>query len=229
MSLALVQNPFHQTAAGSTSAACTLTQALGSGNLVVVMLSGSGSETVSSITDNGGTPNAYSQASGCYGTDSGGRWVDIWYAKNSLSGATTITATISSTSKHNLQVYEVSGADTSTPVDVTGVHGGSTTGTVDTGPSITTVSANDFLAATIRSSGNGVTSENDATFTLDTGNSSCGCSHAIVSSTGTYTPAWNDSVATTIIACVAAFKQAGGGGGGPTILYSIPLTGAGQA
>ena len=227
---ALVQAKFNQTTSGSTDAV-TMTSAISAGNLIVVSVGGSSSQTVSSITDNGSTANTYTQVPSCYGTDGGGRWVDIWYAKNSLAGATTVTVTFSGTSKQNVQVYEVSGIDTANPIDATCVHGGSTTGTVDTGPSITTTSANDFLAAAARTSGNGVTSENDATFTLDTGNGSGGESHAIVSSTGTYTPKWNDSAATTFVAAVASFKAPSGGGtlAAPSIspatgAYSTPQT-----
>lgn len=209
--LSLVQATSTVTSSNVNSVSSTFSSAVTTGDLIVVSVGGSNDETISSITDNGSPANTYSQVTGAYdgGTDSS-HWTDIWYAKNIGGNAKTVTVTLSGTAtKQVLQLWEVSGADTSAPLDGNGVHGFSTTGSVDTGPTITTTNANDFLASAVRTNGNGISSQNDATFTLDTGNSKGGWSHAIVASTGSYTPKWNDSSASQGGASVAAFKAAG--------------------
>jgi hypothetical protein len=91
----------------------------GTGNLLVVLIALAPTTTASSVTDNAG--NTYVQASGAFGTDTfggGSSSSDIWYAKNSVSGATTITVT-STASFTNICLAEFSGADTSSPLTST--------------------------------------------------------------------------------------------------------------
>lgn len=207
------QQGFTQNSAAATTVAVTGLTALSASHSLVLVIGGSSSATVSSITDNGTSHNTYTQATSCYGADTGGRWTDEWYVSSTVSGGiTSVTVTASASQKMYLQVYDLTGTNTSAFFEQC-VHGGSTTGTVDTGPSITTTNANDFIAAGLRTSGNGSTSENDATFTQDNTSSSGAVSHAIVTTAATYTPAWNDTAATTVEVSVASFKPASGGGG----------------
>lgn len=204
-----VQHLTTDSTANANTVTLTVT-ALTAGNLIVVVGMGSGSDTVSSITDNGGTPNTYVQVTSARGLEAaGGRWCDIWYAKNSNGGATTVTLTVGATNTNRkiIMVWEVSGIDTTSPLDGNGTHvndGAATT--TPLGAAITTTNANDFLAAALRTAGT-TSTEKDATYTLDnittTGN---GLSYAIVSAINTYTPQWNTTSA-VFCACSAAFKD----------------------
>src|SRR5690348_3927097 len=70
---------------------CSLAAPTGAGNLVVVGIQlFNTSATVTSVTDTAG--NSYVQAAGARATDSSFNSVtDIWYAKNTASGAATVT------------------------------------------------------------------------------------------------------------------------------------------
>lgn len=230
MALTLVQHKTNSSTANANTVAVTVT-ALGSGNLIVVAVAGGiPTDTVSSITDNGGSHNTYTQVASARATTTAGRFCDLWYAKNSNSGATSVTATVGNTStvRKVIEVWEVSGANTSSPLDGNGVatNNGAQSGTVATATGITTTNANDFIAAFCRTNG-AVASEHDGTFTLNdiTGGSN-GASSVIVSSTGTYTPAWNDNSGTEFCASIAAFKQASASSRG-LFLDQLELNGIG--
>ena len=89
----------HVTSCGTSGApfpatTCTI-PSTGSGNLLVVgwaSTGGAGATTIASITDNAG--NNYSEAGSARATDSHMNDMgDVWYAKNSVAGATVLTIT----------------------------------------------------------------------------------------------------------------------------------------
>src|SRR5262249_43808965 len=95
---------------------CTI-PATGSGHLIVVgWQAGSGTTTGTtlSISDNAG--NTYAEAARA--TDSASASVvDLWYAKNSKSGATSITITpTASVTSAGVVIWEFAGADTNSPL-----------------------------------------------------------------------------------------------------------------
>ena len=100
--------------------ACAI-PATGSGNLIVVGFQGDSSNgsgvTVGTITDNVG--NSYAEAGAARAIDAAeGDMVDIWYAKNSQAGATSITITPSAiVSGSAAVIWEFSGADLTSPLD----------------------------------------------------------------------------------------------------------------
>ena len=77
--------------------------------------------TISSVTDDAG--NTYAEAGAALSVDSAsGSFADVWYAPNSLSGATTLTITPSSNIPNGgAVIWEFSGADVSAPLDQTAV------------------------------------------------------------------------------------------------------------
>ena len=83
--------------------------ATGSGHLIVIGATPTGAG-ITSITDNVG--NTYVQAPGALST-SGSFHTDVWYAKNSIPGATAVTFV---GSIFRVSISEYSGADTSAPL-----------------------------------------------------------------------------------------------------------------
>lgn len=207
--LVKVQHKTNTATSGST-VAVTVT-ALTGGNLVIVGIGGSLSESVSTVGDGG---NTYVQVTSAKATEAGGRWTDIYYAVNITGGSTTVTVTYSATSaaRKAAEVWEVSGAATSNPLDGNGVGTtGVGAGGIYTGPSITTTQANTFIAAVARVAGN-ISGESDATFAFDDAQGGGGgASSVIVSATGTYTPVWAETLDGNFAASIAAFQIATGG------------------
>jgi hypothetical protein len=112
MAITFVQEGNNRTLGSITSVPISAT---GSGNLIVVMF-GSLISTVTTVTDNAG--NTYYLASGGSGVNFQGGAVQIWYAYNSLSGATSVTVSINS-SHLVVSVQEFSGVlSTSDPLDI---------------------------------------------------------------------------------------------------------------
>jgi hypothetical protein len=220
----LVQHKTNNSNASSNLVSVPVT-AFGPNNLIVVGVMGSAGDSVASITDNATPPNIYVQVPGSRGVSGGGRWTELWRAINSSPGATSVTITVNATNSNRKigEVWEASGADTVSPLDGNGVSGGSFSGSVDTGPSITVTNPGDFIVALARTN-NIIQSENDSTFILDdiTGGFH-GASHAIPSTIGTFTPIWNDSGSSDFVSSVAAFKASGTPPPPPPIFPSNPI------
>lgn len=199
--LAEVQHKTATTIVSGNTVAVTVT-ALGSGNLVIVGAMGSGSETITGVSDGS---NTYVQATSCRALSVGGRFTDVWYAKNSTSGPTTVTVTFSATNTNRREAYvqEVSGADTSAPFDNCGTATGTGSdcpGTTSnwncTGAADTTSAANTYIIGIMRTSGVCGNTGAGGGFTNDDA-SSAGCAvHRIVSSAATYTPIYNQTSGT---------------------------------
>jgi hypothetical protein len=139
--------------ASSSGAASTKTvtiSASGSGNLLVaIFVNRDQNTTVTSITDNAG--NTYAQASGAYATNFQ-TTTDIWYAKNSVAGATTVTFNSTPAPSFNegvCTIVEYSGVDTITPIDAIGstINGGAFTTPAFTAPIINNNSNSVILSA----------------------------------------------------------------------------------
>ena len=138
-----------------------------------------------------------------------GAVADVWYAMNSVSGATTLTITPSSAiANASAVIWEFSGADLTTPLDQTAILNSQSASAAPTGAAVTTSSGADLVISlatggnvTVISSGNAF--ESDATIG---GN---GWAHLITSSAGTYAAQWNQSPAGTYASSTVAFKAAG--------------------
>lgn len=143
---AIVQVANHGGVGSGTTTRSLAVSATGAGNLIAVgvMIPGSSNRTVTSVTDNVG--NTYVDASArCLHNVSGNGTVDIYYAKNSIPGATSITATISGTALIQMFVAEVSNIDTVSPLE--GAAGNTNPGAsaTPTAPKIVSSRLNNFV------------------------------------------------------------------------------------
>lgn len=120
MAIAFVQKGV--AAAGSVVSGVGVSiSASGSGHLLVVWVgifdSGALNTTASSITDNVG--NTYIKIPASVSGTAGSAYSEMWYAKNSTAGATTVTISAATNFFQVMAyVFEFSGADTSAPFDV---------------------------------------------------------------------------------------------------------------
>jgi len=195
---------------------CTVSSS-SSGNLIVVgfQLAGGSNTTTTliSVTDNVG--NLYSEAGAARSVDTAeGSMVDIWYAKNSVSGAISVTITPNLIGQTGgAVIWELSGVDATSPLNQTSVLNSQATSTTPTGASVTTASANQLIislvavANTITGIAPGNTFTNDSAVLLN------GWAHLITSSTGTYSAQWTQSPSGTYASSTASFNAAASGTG----------------
>jgi hypothetical protein len=193
---------------------CTI-PATGSGNLLVVAWestnNGSGATVITSIVDN--VNNVFSEAGNAKAVDAGpNTMADLWYAKNSRSGATVLTiAPNPSGTLGSATIWEFSGVDTTAPLDQTGVLNSQAATTTPSGAPGITTSGGELVVSIISVGGTvaGVFSGN--AFTNDSTANGNGWAHLITSSPGTYTAKWNASPSGTYLASTVSFKAAGSG------------------
>ncbi len=195
--------------------ACTI-PATGNGHLLVVGLQlegGSTTTTVTGITDNAG--NAYTEAGAARAIDVGGPdVVDIWYGKNSVPGATSITITTSgSMSNAAIVIWEFSGADLTVPLDQTSVLNNQAATATPSGAPVTITSASEVIIsiADVAHSLNGIVSGNP--FINDSTLFGNGWAHLVTSTTGVYAPQWNQNSPGSYASSTASFKAASTGTG----------------
>ena len=189
---------------------CTI-PATGSGHLIVVgWLGVTGSTTtISGITDNVG--NVYTEAGAARATRDVDNTtvVDMWYAKNSNSGATSIAINPSaSVQTAGAVIWEFSGADTSAPFDSAAVLNSQPATATPTGAAVTTAAANEVIVSIgeVNYTVTGIAS--GSPFTNDSLVLANGWAHLITSSAGTYAAQWNESPAGSYASSTAAFKAA---------------------
>jgi hypothetical protein len=153
MAISVVQTNQGGNSAATTSFAVTFGGATAGGNLLVVIVHSRGSETVT-LTDSAG--NTYQQL-GNYITDSGGNnTASIWYCRNALANAGTVTAAYSTSAVfHGLAIYEISGCDTALPFDV--VRTNNATGTAITSGTLPLSTSTEIIIAGGEASGPPIT------------------------------------------------------------------------
>lgn len=136
--------------------ACTV-PATGAGHLIVVGWQiGGGVNTATTITglvDNAG--NAYQEAGSARAVDTAaGSVTDIWYARNSLSGATSITITPSSSIANAAAViWEFSGVNTLAPLDQTAVLNSQSSTAAPSGAAVSTTAPGELAISLAAVSG----------------------------------------------------------------------------
>jgi len=206
------------TTCASPGTSCTI-PATGSGHLIVVGWSSAWGTipTIGAITDNAG--NAYVEAGGARAVDSSVGMVDIWYAKNSASGATIVTITPNPSGTNGVAVvWEFSGLDTVSPLDQVGVLNSQPAPATSptSGASVTTTAPVEAVVSVTAPQwfiGNLLGGSNfTQDFLLDSpsGSSpyySTGWAHLITSSTGTYSANWG-SWGNIYTSTTASFKLA---------------------
>lgn len=194
--------------------ACTI-PASGAGNLIVVGIQlGAGvntNTTIGQVTDNVG--NVYAEAGAARSFDTGAQTVgDIWYARNSVSGASSITITPStSVSKAYAVIWEFAGADSTSPLDTSAVLDSQAATSTVSGAAVTTSGGSEAIVSLgiVASNVSGISSGNS--FTNDSTLAGNGWAHLFTSASGTYAAAWTQSPAGTYGSSTAAFKAAGTG------------------
>jgi len=182
---------------------------VGNGHLIIVGWQAGGgtgtANTITGITDNAG--NAYVQAAGARAIDSNdGTFQDIWYAKNTFSGATSITVNPSAVIQGGAVIWEFSGLDTSAPLDQTAALNSQAATTAVSGAPVTTAAPNEVVIslALVLNSVPGIASGN--AFTSDSSLMNNGWAHLVTSSPGTYQAHWNQNSAGTYEASTVSFK-----------------------
>jgi hypothetical protein len=209
---------------------CTI-PATGSGNVIIVgfQMGGGGdtSTTVGSVTDDAG--NAYVEAGSAPSLDSsGGSVVDIWYAKNSTSGATTVTVSPSATTTNaGVVIWEFSGVDRIAPFDQTAALNSQDASDAPAGASVTTTSASEVVISLMAVAGNVTGPAQGNAFTIDSSIKGNGWAHLITSSTGTFAAQFNQSPAGTYASSTVSFKAASSSGNGSQSQNACDLNGDG--
>jgi hypothetical protein len=209
----------HVTSCGKQNfpSACTI-PATTAGNLIVVGFQAGGpnegSITISSMSDNIG--NTYAEAGAARAVDtSQGLMIDLWYAKNVLAGANSITITTNASCPGSgAVIWEFSGVDTSAPLDQTAVLNNQASTTTPAAAAVTISSPNEVVVSIAEEANvmNGIVSGNS--FTNDSTLMSNGWAHLVTTSAGTYYAQWNQTPAGPYAASTTSFKAAASGGGG---------------
>jgi hypothetical protein len=188
----------------------------GNGNLLVVgwaSTGGAGATVIASVTDNAG--NNYLEAGTARAVDANANDMgDVWYAKNSLPGATVLTITPNPTGTVGTAViWEFSGVDITAPLDQTAVLSSQAATTAPLGAPITTTSANELVVSTAYVLGavTGILSGN--AFTNDSTATGDGWAHFIASSPGSYSAQWTTDLG-TYGSTTVSFKAKSAGGSG---------------
>lgn len=207
-----IQHPTSQTV-GSV----TLTQSTGAGNTLIVRALMSKGATITAITDNAtGGSNPYTQCPGVYtnATDGLGGALDIWYAKNTKAGATTITITYGGSPAGAITyVDEWADLDPTNPFDTASSFWSQTAGTIigSASAQVTIATAKEVLFAiggcpSVANTVSGIHSGN--VFTLGDTLFGSATAQYITTATGSYFPQWDQPTSGEWFASVAAFKVA---------------------
>ena len=186
--------------------ACTI-PATGSGHLIVVAWNGDIANTMSSVTDNAG--NTYVEAGAARSVDAAeADCNDIWYAKNSAAGATSIVITPSASDTGAVVIWEFSGVDVNAPLDQTAVLNSQAATATPSGAPVTITAPNEVVVsiADVAFHVTGIDSGNP--FVSDSTIYGNGWAHYITSVTGTYSSQWNQSTSGTYGSSTASFKAA---------------------
>jgi hypothetical protein len=206
--------------ANANTVAVTLPLATDTGNVLVVGCMNTNSVTTASVTD--GT-NTYTQRSGSAQAQSNLR-TDVWEDFVSGSGATAVTCTFNGsagTYAKGIVVWEVSGC-TSCEDDTENTAGGS--GTTFTGGSVTTTSAEGFIAGVIQAD-NGVANNPSAGNEFTSGGAigtSMGGASLESTTAAAHNPAWDGTSANWSSSTVAYKKAAAG-----AVVPYLPMRGVG--
>jgi hypothetical protein len=197
------------------STTCTI-PSTGSGNVLVAAwtsASGGGGTTIASVTDNAG--NVYQEAGSARSTDSGANsMADIWYAENSVEGATTVTITPSpSGTSGTAVIWEFSGVEPFSPLDQTAALDSQEATTTPLGASVTTTSPAEVVVSVANTAGTATGMKSGNAFTSDSTAGGDGFAHYTATSAGSYAPQWTTSTSGTFCSSTVSFKAASSSGG----------------
>ncbi len=192
---------------------CTI-PATGSGHLIVVAWTSAwgSAPVIAGMTDN--AQNVYAEAGDAMAVLSSGDMVDIWYAKNSMAGATAITITPNPAGTSGAAViWEFANADPAAPLDQTAVLNSQPASMSPMGAPVTTTAAAEVVVSVLVPGAtiSGLYPGNP--FTSDSLFYGTGWAHLITSATGTYAAQWS-TASGPYASSTVSFKAAGSGGAG---------------
>ncbi len=177
-------------------------QSTGAGNLIVVAIQGTA--TVASVQDD--AANLYVEVPNGKAT-AGGLGIDLWYAKNSKAGATSIAVASSGTGAGAIVAWEVAGIRTTTPLDTSAALSDQAATTLPLGASVTTTKPGDFIvsAAVVANSISGIHQGNE--FTNDSTAKANGWAHitSTAAPAGAHQAKWDQPMSGVYCATSAAF------------------------
>ena len=211
-------------ASSTTIAAAAVTHT--AGNLLVAFCNGSGSNTVSSVTDT--ASNTYTQATSAYVTAAAG-FADTWYASNiSGNSSNAVTCTFNTgTTFRRIIVLEYSGADTSSPFEVAATGSCSACTTVTSGSFSPAASGN--VNAAFTGTSNVVTTWTPgANYRMERLLSDAGTEDRPGAPSGSQTVGQTINTSLNMVMTLGSFKPPSGGGGGATPPPTLMMQGVGD-
>lgn len=181
----------------------------------------------SSLTCTCSDGTAYQVGAGPTPDASNNENAERFYLKNAGAGSHTVTGTISSSGAafRRIRVAELSGLDTTAPLDKGAGQAQAAPGTganaISSGATSATTNASDFVVGTTQCTtaldpGSGTLTAG-AGYTISGTNVIMGLETLNVAATGAQTAQFTQSVANGRITHVVAYKQAAGGGASPTL------------
>jgi hypothetical protein len=180
------------------------------GNLYVIAVVGGANNQNLTVTASDNKSNTYVQ------TDSNARDANsptsyIFYAKAPTTAVTQFTISIASgtSQKYTAVFWDLSGADTTAPLEAHAILQNQTATTNPVGPSVTPSTNGGFAVAAIGPQGNATAV--GSPFTGDTfdSNTGAGIAHNAYATAGNLNPSWTQSSSGTWDAVIAAFKPSG--------------------
>jgi len=181
--------------------------ATGAAHLLVVGVQTEDAGAATAVTDNAG--NTYVAIAGSRAiVTGGGLAVELWYAKDSKAGATTITA--SAPTVYSVVLWEVAGISVTNPFDKVAQLSNQGANATPAAPSITTTRNGELIVAIaiVANAVNGVVS--GSPFTNDHMTHANGWAHLTnaLSPAGAYQAKWNQPTSGVYCATAAAFVTA---------------------
>ena len=196
MAIALAQNKTG-TALGASSLAITPTSAVASGNTLIATIENVSGASVSSVVDSIGNP--WIRAAQCF---NGSLATEIWFARGTYAGSTTVTLSLSGSASVTANVSEFSGAWFVDPLDQWGANYDTSNAPIP--PTMNPRVAGELVVANTCSSAS-------VTFIPATSLSSnqlIGSSavYTVLSTTGSYSLNWGTASVAPYASCIATFR-----------------------
>jgi hypothetical protein len=196
----------------SSAATNTFATTASTGNFIAVAIAASTADVFTGVSDNkGNTYVAACPASGpCKGTTTPGGQTLMYYAKAAATGVTSVTIALSTFSGViDVAVYDLSGVDTTSPLDVAAELSAQASTANPSGPGVTATTAGGIVISVMSTTSTATAAA--APFTFGAMKGGDGTAYDLNTSAGTFTPSWTTSPAGTWSGFTAAFKAASTG------------------
>jgi len=195
-----------------TALTVTFDSNVAAGNLIAVLVGWASDSITAACSD--GLSNSYTDVRNPTTVVVGTCRAAMFYAKNITGGACTITITFSGSAFATVVVHEISGADTSSPLDQSALAAPGYIGTdadaVTTG-NVTTTTAGQYVFGAVYCV-NGTAAATGTGFTDGTGTTGVESEYLIQVSAGNVAATFTNAVAQSVGPGIMTFKASGGGG-----------------